>query len=54
MLEKAANGTYQLILMDVQMSVMNGYDAAKRYGGWTIPKGEHSHHRNDGKCIFRR
>ena len=30
MLEKAANGTYQLILMDIQMPVMNGYDAAKK------------------------
>ena len=30
MLEKAADGTYQLILMDVQMPVMNGYDATKK------------------------
>ena len=30
MLEKTANGTYQLILMDIQMPVMNGYDAAKK------------------------
>ena len=30
MLEIAANGTYQLILMDVQMPVMNGYDATKK------------------------
>ena len=30
MLEKAANGTYQLILMDIQMPVMNGYDAIKK------------------------
>ena len=30
MLEKAADGTYQLILMDIQMPVMNGYDAAKK------------------------
>ena len=30
MLEKAANGTYQLILMGVQMPVMNGYDATKK------------------------
>lgn len=30
MLEKAANGTYQMILMDIQMPVMNGYDAAEK------------------------
>ena len=30
MLEKAADGTYQVILMDIQMPVMNGYDAAKK------------------------
>ena len=38
MLEKAANGTYQLILMDIQMPVMNGYDAAKKIRGMDDPQ----------------
>ena len=38
MLEKAANGTYQLILMDVQMPVMNGYDAARKIRGLDDPQ----------------
>ena len=38
MLEKAANGTYQLILMDIQMPVMNGYDAARKIRGLDAPQ----------------
>ena len=38
MLEKAANGTYQLILMDIQMPVMNGYDAAKKIRRMDAPQ----------------
>ena len=38
MLEKAANGTYQMILMDIQMPVMNGYDAAKKIRRMDDPK----------------
>ena len=40
MLEKAANGTYQLILMDVQMPVMNGYDATKKIRRMDDPQKE--------------
>ena len=38
MLEKAADGTYQIILMDIQMPVMNGYDAAKKIRRMDDPK----------------
>ena len=38
LLEKTANGTYQLILMDIQMPVMNGYDAAKKIRRMDAPQ----------------
>ena len=54
MLEKAANGTYQLILMDIQMPVMNGYDAGKKIRGLDAsPKSNTPIIASDGKCLYR-
>ena len=51
----AAPGTYNAILLDIQMPVMDGYDAAKRIRALKRSDAPgHSHHRPDRQRIYGR
>ena len=52
--EKSGSGQYDLILTDIQMPVMNGYDAVRAIRAAVIPCEDNSNHCHDGKRVCRR
>jgi len=47
--EKAVDGAYDIIFMDIQMPHMDGITATKRSGKW----GKDPHQRYDRRCLLR-